>query len=63
MSKTMPSSFCMLMILIYFLSDTSVENCVVNINNGLDAIKFCMYYNRLSQTIDKSCYMLFKLRG
>ena len=46
-----------------FVSDVSIENCVTNMNNGLNAIKLWMCCNRLTLNVDKSCYMLFKRRG
>ena len=46
-----------------FVSDVSIENCVKNMNNGLNAIKLWMCCNRLTLNVDKSCYMLFKRRG
>ena len=46
-----------------FVSDVSIENCVTNMNNGLNVIKLWMCCNRLTLNVDKSCYMLFKRRG
>ena len=61
--QMMSSSFCMQMTLIFLYLMWSIENCVTNMNNGLNAIKLWMCCNRLTLNVDKSCYMLFKRRG
>ena len=46
-----------------FVSDVSIDNCVSNMNNGLNVKKLLMCCNRLTLNVDRSCYMLFKRRG